>query len=110
MPTVDPADIRGLVTTLLVPSDACLTLCTRIGRSRLLTPSRVTPNRGRAPTRGLELSLLSHALIGTSFAIAHMKAMSSRATAVTAMFECLPRELSLRNRLHKRSWAFQPMS
>jgi len=29
--TVDPADIRGLVTTLLFPSCACLDLGTRIG-------------------------------------------------------------------------------
>src|SRR5207249_7454017 len=33
-------------------------------------------------------------LIGASLAMAHMKAMSSRATAVAAMFECLPRAVS----------------
>jgi hypothetical protein len=30
--------------------------------------------------------------------------------AVTATLGCLPREVSRRNRLHRRSWAFQPMS
>jgi len=44
--TVDPADIRGLVTTLLVPSDAFLNLGTRIERTRLLTLPRVAPIPG----------------------------------------------------------------
>ena len=48
--TVDPADIRGLVTTLVVPSSACLGLGSRVGRGRLVTLSRVAPLRGRAPS------------------------------------------------------------
>jgi len=46
--TVDPADIRGLVTTLVIPSSACLGLGSRVGLSRLVTLSRVAPLRGRA--------------------------------------------------------------
>jgi len=30
--------------------------------------------------------------------------------AVTARLGCLPREVRRRKRLHRRSWAFQPMS
>jgi len=44
--TVAPADIRGLVTTLLVPSDAFLDLGTRVERTRLLTLPRVAPIPG----------------------------------------------------------------
>jgi hypothetical protein len=44
--TVDPADIRGLVTTLLVPSSAFLNLGTRVERTRLLTLPRVAPKPG----------------------------------------------------------------
>ena len=94
MPTVDPADIRGLVTTLLVPSSACLFLASRIGRGRLITPSRVTPNQGRASARALKSTVQE--LIATSLLIAHMKAMSSRAIAVMTMLACLPRARSLR--------------
>ena len=43
---------------------------------------------------------------GTSFAIAHMNAMSSRAMAVTATFGRLPRATSRRKRLHNRTCAF----
>src|SRR5712691_808318 len=50
MTTVDPADIRGLGTTLVFPSSACLGLESRVGRSRLVTLSRVAPFRGRAPS------------------------------------------------------------
>ena len=50
MTTVDPADIRGLGTTLVFPSGACLGLESRVGRGRLVTPSRVALIRGRAPS------------------------------------------------------------
>src|SRR6266700_2396802 len=48
--TVDPADIRGLGTTLVVPSSACLGLESRVGLGRLVTPSRVAPYRDHAPS------------------------------------------------------------
>src|SRR5213593_692956 len=48
--TVDPADIRGLGTTLVFPSGACLGLESRVGGSRLVTLSRVALFRGRAPS------------------------------------------------------------
>jgi hypothetical protein len=46
-PTVDPADIRGLMPPYLRPSGACLGLGTRMPAG-LITLSRVAPNRGRA--------------------------------------------------------------
>jgi hypothetical protein len=53
------------------PSSACLILDTRVGRGRLLTPSRVTPNRGRASARttsfGFVLSRLDGHLLGDGF-------------------------------------------
>jgi hypothetical protein len=93
-----------------VPSGACLALGTRVGRSRLVTPSRVRPNRGRASAPTLERWAFSQSLSGTSLAMAHMKARISRATAVTAMLGCLPREVSRRKRLQSRSWALRLMS
>src|SRR3989442_14414379 len=50
MTTVDPADIRGLGTTLVFPSGACLGLESRVGRGRLVTLSRIALIRGRAPS------------------------------------------------------------
>jgi hypothetical protein len=47
-------------------------------------------NRGRIATPTREVVDVDVG-IGTSFAIAHMNAMSSRAIAVTATFGCLPR-------------------
>src|SRR3970040_768715 len=49
-------------------------------------------------------------VIGTSLAIAHMNATSSRAMAVTATLGCLPRATSRPKRLHSRTWAVQPRS
>src|SRR5712691_11736945 len=66
---------------------------------------------GAAPRRRPEkLWAIRYAGTGTSFAIAHMNAMSSRAIAVTATFGCLPRAVRRRKRLHSRTWAFQPIS
>src|SRR5258708_31148361 len=48
MTTVDPADIRGLGTTLVFPSSACLGLESRVGLGRLITLTRVAPT-GTAP-------------------------------------------------------------
>ena len=67
-------------------------------------------NRGRTPTPTRDLVDDVYVVIGTSFAIAHMNAMSSRAIAVTATFGCLPRAVRRRKRLHNRTCAFQPMS
>ena len=61
-----------------------------------------------APTRDLVDD--AYVLIETSFAIAHMNAISSRAMAVTATFGCLPRATRRRKRLHKRTCAFQPIA
>ena len=104
MSTVDRAEIRGLVTTLHSPSGAFLALGTRVGVSRLLTLSRVAPNRGRASCLiPFSLGFSPQALIFTSRAMAHMKARSSRAIAVTMMLGCLPRALSRRKRLQSRT-------
>src|SRR5258708_36807985 len=54
--TVDPACTRGLVTTLVFPSSACLGLGSRVGVSRLVTLSRVAPLRGRASSPTLPCS------------------------------------------------------
>ena len=109
--TVDPADIRGLSTTLVFPSGACLGLESRVGRGRLVTPSRVAPT-GAAPLprpcHGRRRS--GHAVMGTSRAMAHMKAASSRAMAVTTTLGCLPLVTRRRKRLQRRTWAFQAMS
>ena len=98
--TVDPADIRGLVTTLLGPSGTFLGLGSRVGMSRLLTRSRVAPNRGRASFQKL---LMSQPAMGTSRAMAHMNAASSRAMAVTTTLGFLPRAVRRRNLLHNRT-------
>ena len=101
----------GWVPPYCDPSRACLTLGTRIGRSRLLTSSRVTrkpgPHPDADPRRGDGVAQL---IAGTSLAIAHMNAINSRAMAVTATLGCLPRAVSRRKRLHKRTCAFHPMS
>jgi len=54
MTTVDPADIRGLGTTLVFPSSACLGLESRVGQGRLVTLTRVAPPgpRPSRPCRG----------------------------------------------------------
>jgi hypothetical protein len=68
-------------------------------------------NRGRTPTPTRDgVDDLAQTVRGTSLAIAHMNAISSRAMAVTATFGCLPRAVRRRKRLHSRTWAFQPMS
>ena len=99
----------GWVPPYCDPSRACLALGTRVGRSHLLTSSRVArkpgPHLDADPRLGDD-----YVVIGTSFAIAHMNAISSRAMAVTATFGCLPRAVSRRKRLHSRTCAFQPMA
>ena len=111
MSTVDRAEIRGLVTTLHSPSGAFLCLATRVGVTRLLTLSRVAPNRGRASCLiALSVSSSLQASSRTSRAMAHMKASSSRAIAVTMMLGCLARALRRRKRLHSLTCAFQAMS
>ena len=67
-------------------------------------------NRGRTPTPTRDLVDDAYVVIGTSLAIAHMNAISSRAIAVTATFGCLPRATSRRKRLQRRTCAFQPRS
>ena len=56
------------------------------------------------------MSSSPQACSGTSLAIAHMKAMSSRAMAVTATLASLPRETRRRNRAHSRTWAFHEIA
>ena len=82
-PTVDPADIRGLATTLRA-SVGCLPRSRHEGcLTSLFTPSRVTPHRGCASADGrgnlLTLSirgiwLVAYGVTGTCWAMAHMKA------------------------------------
>ena len=66
--------------------------------------------RGRTPTPTRDLVNDAYVVIGTSFAMAHMNAMSSRAMAVTTTFGCLPRATSRRKRLQSRTCAFHPRS
>src|SRR3990170_1565411 len=66
-------------------------------------------NRGRTPTPTRDSVDDAYVVIGTSFAIAHMNAISSRAIAVTTTFGCLPRAVSRRNRLQSRTCALPPM-
>jgi hypothetical protein len=103
--TVDPADIRGLGTTLLV-SVGCLP------HSRLEYPVQASERRrGLHHTGAASLPMhlgtfpscmfLSHAyhqepswayaMSGTSLAMAHMKPVSSRAMATVTTLACLPR-------------------
>ena len=99
------ASFRWRYDAALGGSDARRGNARTYGRNRLLTPPRVAPNRGRASARTLENSYVFRVqgFTGTSLAMAHMKAMISRAIAVTATFECLPRAVSLLNRLQSRS-------
>ena len=70
------------------PSGACLGLGTRIDRSRLLTLSRATPvSVVHVPPQ----LLACYERGGIARAMAHMKAISSRAIAVTTTLGCLPR-------------------
>ena len=111
MTTVDPADIRGLGTTLVFPSSACLGLGSRVGLGRLVTLTRVAPTGATPlprPCRGSRGA--GYEVMGTSLAMAHMKAASSRAMAVTTTLGCLPRVTRRRKRLQRRTWAFQAMS
>ena len=96
--TVDPADIRGLVTTLLVSVG-------RLPLSRLEGPCRprngfegcAKPGQRLFPNPASNSCITSIYTIGpTSCAMAHMKHANSRATAVTTMFRCLPRPISFR--------------
>lgn len=48
--------------------------------------------------------------IGVLFAMAHIKAASSLAMAVTTTLRLFPRSVSRRNRAHSRTWHFQAMS
>ncbi len=109
--TVDPADIRGLVTTLLIS-------VRRLPRSRhegrLKPPLNAVegcaiPGPRRFPEPA-EIVQCCYAAMGTSLAMAHMKAASSRAMAVTTTLGCLPRAIMRRKRLQSRSCAFQAMS
>ena len=100
----------GWVPPCLRPSSAFLSLGSRVGRSRLLTPPRVALTPGPRLCRTPSTMQRAQLWIGTSFAIAHMNAMSSRAIAVTATFDSLPRETRRRKRAHKRTCAFQPIA
>ena len=64
---------------------------------------------GAAPLSRLAEQTFAHALIETSRAMAHMNASISLAIAVTTTLPFFPREVSRRNRLHNRTWAFQPI-
>ncbi len=95
MSTVDPADIRGLVTTLL---DSVKRLPLSSFEDRPRPPHNAV--EGDAKPRPRLCSSPEDGGVqefnGTSFAIAHMNAISSLAMAVTTTFACLPRARSLR--------------
>lgn len=79
---------EGWVPPYWGPSGAGLGLGTRVDRSRLLTLSRATPI-SVVPAR--LSSWWCYARAGMARAMAHMKAISSRAIAVTATLGCFPR-------------------
>ena len=99
--TVDHADIRGLITTLLVSVG-------HLPRSRdeyLFQAPNVFEgyaNTGAASHRMARLSILylscchRHAANGVCLAMAQMKAASSRAMATVTWFWCLPLLTSVR--------------
>src|SRR5262245_13310924 len=99
--TVDPADIRGLATTLLA-SVGCLPL------SRLEYPVVASERRrglhqtgaaslplhvGKPSEYGVKSALCwAYGVMETSLAMAHMKPASSRAMATVTTLACLPRD------------------
>jgi len=110
MPTVDPADIRGLATTLLSSVER-LPHARHEGRPpppRYAPEGCAKPGPRLWPSRGLRAG--RHAGSGTSWAMAHMKASTSRAMAVHTTLVCFPRARSRRKRLQSRTCAFQPMA
>src|SRR5688572_29747291 len=96
-PTVDPAAIRGFVTTLLAAvgclprsrhEDACRSRhavegCTTPG-PRLL-PCTLVTSQGWVPW-----SSMGYGVTGICWAMAHMNPTSSRAIATTTWLACLP--------------------
>ena len=94
MPTVDPADIRGLGTTLLRSVER-LPYARHEGRPQ---PPRNAPEGGAPPgprlwpSRGLRAG--RHAGSGTSLAMAPRNASTSRVMAVHTTLACFPRARS----------------
>jgi hypothetical protein len=92
----------GWLPPYLRPSSAGLDLGTRVCFS-LFTPSRVARNRGRvssdeqAEPREMDFGLATvsvYGVSGTSWAMAHIKALNSRAMATSTWLACFPRVIS----------------
>ena len=116
IPTVDQSDIRGLATGMTTDwSGSCLALEVRvspsldayIGSWRVLPPWSVLLPTHCDFTEGPE-ALASGP--GTAWPIAQMKPINSRAMAVQVFTLSLPRPSRVRNRAHRRAWAFQAIS
>lgn len=75
---------------------------------KVVTISCILP--WNAMLRLWESLTLYQRVIGVLFAIAHMKAASSLAMAVTTVLRLFPRSMSRQNRAHSRTWHFQAMS
>src|SRR2546426_8601174 len=115
--TVDHADIRGLVTTLLV-SVGCLPRSRHEGLSQPHNVHEGCTLTGAAPPPRIEVAPISvvagchrpYAAVACAFAIAHMNPASSRAMAAAIVFACWPRRASFLYRPHKRTCARHAMS
>jgi len=101
----------GWVPPDVYPSGAGLARGPRVS-CRRFTRTRMAPHRGGLSSDGQRVPPeygVSRA-IGTSRARAQTKAAMFRAIATTTWLACFPRAVSCRNRVHKRTWAFQLLS
>jgi hypothetical protein len=96
-PTVDPADIRGLVPPDFSPSGACRTRGARVA-CRRFTPSRGAPHRGCGASMqvgtpaqsGLQWPSVKspQRVTGTALAMAHIQPTNARAIVTTTWLAC----------------------
>jgi hypothetical protein len=100
------------------PSGACLNRGTRVPFG-IITPPRVPPNRGCVSSdKGWKpftcvptlRPLYAFGDPATCLAMAHMKALHSRAMATTTGLAFLPLAMSWRYRVQSRTWACQLMA
>ena len=116
--TVDAADIRGLGTARLLCVAERSSVSVRTSQPKLppFTTTRVLHLATAPPTRSRNQSppvcarVFRYAVRETSRAIAQMKPVSSRATAVATFGLALPRATNRRKRAVSRSCAVHAMS
>ena len=112
--TVDPADIRGLGTTLLCPSGACLALGARIGEPLNAIEGYAETGAAPPPTDlGDPANLLGARCDHTAVISDHWACGNGpherdqfSGNRDHHLFGCLPRAPSRRKRLHSRTCAF----